>query len=1272
MWMPAICHLADGIEPGSRELFGNVTVCKTTIKKALVAMNESTLAKCRLSGHVSRCVPVALSLLVLVGVLEVVPARATERSRDQGATAFEAKMLSLLDAPLLFVKRHSYQGIHIYDTFYKWPPGGGGIYVLENPSAPRDQWSIRPVIDAATPGTLGGGVYTHPEISWDGQRLLFCYKDEPQGCTKIYEIGVDGTGLRKVSDPSDLESCNNGGGPGMHDLAPSYLPDGRIVFLSTRPAGLVPCNNTGVAILHVMNADGSDIHTISVNSENEFDPSIMPDGRVLFGRWEYVDKNALTMQALWSVHPDGSEETAVFANNMVLPEAILDARPVPGCGLIAVTLAKHNAPPRGSIAYLDPSKGKNGTEALFNFEHHDQPDHDRGDSCEPYPLNRDTVIFSGRSRGDRNAIEMMDRQGNRMVVLSDPDIALHAPMLVKARPLPAVIPERVDRSKKTGAFLVLDVYEGLDGINRGEAKWLRVIEETSRVSASPGTPNPFNQTFLVSASLSFSTKIYHGLTPVDEDGSVYFNAPSGRALYFQVLDKDKRLIQSMRTFIQAAPGTTRSCIGCHEPKSSVTTRAYARTTKVSSDGPRDLVPESWGTGFMDYPSMIQPIWDKHCVSCHGGEQGFAARLDLSGGWTKYFNISYENLVDRRESQLTAHWIAGIDTMNGTAYWSAPLKPPRSHGSGVAPLAKVIMSGHQGMIEGLTETERDLVMAWIDSNGLYSGTWDYTEHGYGLPDWDALRGELAAKMSDADCSSCHGKFVGSDWFNLQSPESSRILRAPLKAGQDGHGLAICRNHKMDPSRQRTRLLVQGYAHAVKPLSDFAPQPMPPIEEGGQPHVTFASTENPHYKAMLAIIRQGRKRVLATPRIDMPGAKAIVGECRMFVPPEVPVHAPSMQAYIDELGRVHLQWDRSADAIGLNAEVHRGSKQGFTPGDKTLLGETLRVHYVDEDPLAGEQHYALILKSQGQSSRAIHASLTVPQPAEPPRPTSLSAQSAPGYVQLQWNDDSPTSLRYHVYRAEAGTDQFKRLTSEPTPELRYRDPHAKPSIEYAYTVRAVNRHGIQSDVSEVSSAAALPEIKEPVFVAAFTNNGDASLRLGSVVKGTLHAQARVAGGVLDLSAGGHATFAHQETFDLDRSLSVECWVNMAEGGQMPVVISCGRWNEAGWFVQRFGSGWRWHVAGIDCDGGRPEAGRWTHLLGTFDGQVTRLYQNGELVAERAGAATTKPWTGPLMVGQYSGGPGTPYQVHGRISNVQIFNRALSEEDATAAFKAGPPRP
>jgi len=937
-----------------------------------------------LSGGPGAWVALLLWSVLSLPTLAVSPAVAAGQARADAGPAAEAqfivekKLLARLDAPLLFVKRHSYQGIHIYDTFYKWPPGGGGIYVLENPGDPRENWRIRAVIDESSPNSLGKGVYSHPDLSWDAGKLLFCYKGEPNGSTKIYEIGVDGKGLRLVSDPTPQVSCYKGVHAGMHDVAPAYLPDGRIVFSSTRAAGLVPCANSGVAILHVMNADGSDIHPISVNAETEFDPAVLPDGRIIFGRWEYVDKTALTIQSLWTIYPDGSNETAVYANNMVFPEATLDVRPVPGSNLVAVTFAKHNSTPRGSIAMIDPLVGKNDPNAAYNFEHPKDPLYDRGDSCEPYPLDEETVIFSGRPPGrKRNVIEMIDRRGERITVLSDPAICLHSPMLVKPRPVPETLPDKVDRTLKHGWFFVQDVYEGLAGVKRGEAKWLRVIEETSRLSESPRSPNPFNQTFLVSAALAFAVKIYHGIIPIGEDGSVYFEAPAGRALYFQVLDKDMRLIQSMRTFIQAAGGATRSCIGCHEDKSSAPKYGIG----AIPGEPARLRPESWGTGYMDYPGMIQPVWDKHCVSCHGGEKGFAARLDLTGGWTTHFSNSYENLADRRETQLTAYLIDGIDCMNGTAFWSCRMFKPRSFGSATAPLAKVIMSGHEGRIANLTARERDLVMAWIDCNGLYYGTWDYTSHGYALGAWGATARQLQAEMAKAKCTDCHGKVFGGDWINLQTPELSRILRAPLAAGENGKGFgaAICRNHPMDPRRVRTRLLRNGYAHAVQPIQAFAPQPVPPPAEGSKPQPSFQSTDDPHYQAMLEIIRTGRLAALSTPRVDMPGAEVIAGRDRMFIPPPVPEQAPVLEAQVDGAGAVRLQWERSARTIGLEAQIHRGGIEGFVPSERTLIARTILAHHVDRDAPAGKQYYALILRNEATCSKPSFITVDVPKPA-----------------------------------------------------------------------------------------------------------------------------------------------------------------------------------------------------------------------------------------------------------------------------------------------------
>ena len=1170
-------------------------------------------------------------------------------------------LLERLDAPLLFVKRHSYTGIHIYDTFYKWPPGGGGIYVLENPRDPREQWRIRPVIDPSTPGTLGLGVYTTPELSWDATRLLFCFKGEPNGCTSIYEIGVDGTGLRRLTDPSVTLSCYKGSLGGQHDVEPAYLPDGRIVFCSTRPSGLVPCNNTGVAILHVMNADGSNIRHISVNNVNEFDPAVLPDGRIAFGRWEYIDKNALTIQSLWTIHPDGTNETALFANNMVFPEALLDVRPVPHSHLLAVTLAKHNSTPRGTVGMIDPHRGKNDPAAIHNFEHPQNPTHDTGDSCEPFPLDEDTMLFSARPRGHaRNIIQVIHRDGRRATVLSDPDISLHAPMLVKPRPVPPALHDTTNPSETTGAFFVQNVYQGLDGIPRGEARWLRVIEETSRISASPGSPNPYNQTFLVSAALAFSAKNYLGITPVHEDGMAYFRAPSGRALYFQLLDADRRLIQSMRTFFQAAPGTVRSCIGCHEQKYSSPSAAASALAARPAREPAALQPESWGTGYLDYPSMIQPIWDQHCIGCHGGEKGFAGRLDLSGGWTEHFNISYENLVDRRETQLIAHLIAGIDCMNGTAHWSSQIFAPRAHGSGAAPLAEAIMSGHKGRIPKLTELQRDLVMAWIDSNGLYHGTWDTTAHGYWIGAWGPMRDRLLAQMGGAGCTRCHDGVFTSDWVNLRDPEFSRILRAPLAPGAGGYGQAICRDHPMDPKRRRIRLLRDGYAHAVQPVSHFAPQPMPTLQAEGQPEPTFTSAEDPRYRAMLAIIEQARMDALSAPRVDMPGAEPIAGESRMFIPTPLPARTPPLHAVADDDGVVHLSWERSAATIGLTSELHRSTTSGFTPEAGTVLLTTSLFRYSDRSASDGAQHYALILAHESGRSSPSHTTVVVPPPRPPAAPRGLHAAPAVGGVRLAWTPGREPGVRYHVHRKGPGERDFATITAAPIASPVFVDSRLPPEEPHTYRVVAVSRRGVASEPSPPAAAHALPEIKEPVFAAAFHDDGAARLHTGEEARGVLHGKAAVNAQALDLRTGGHVTFDHRPEFSLEGKITVATRVKLTGDSQMPVLVSCGEWNRAGWFLQRIGGGWRWHVGGIDCDGGTPAPGRWTELVATFDGDTARLFQDGALVAERSGVAVRTPWVGPLHVGQYSGGPGAPYQVVGLMADVRVYARAIPADE------------
>lgn len=1223
------------------------------------------------STVVTRLVLAALCLSAVFPMVRA--ARGDAPAQAPAAAGVHQELVRLLDAPLLFVKRHSYTGIHIYDTFYKWPPGGGGIYVLENPAAPKDQWRIRPVIDPSTPETLGLGVYTHPELSWDASKLLFCFKGEPAGSTGIYEIGVDGRGLRRIADPACACGCYQGSHSGQHDIAPAYLPDGRIVFLSTRPSGLVPCANSGVSVLHVMNADGSDIRPISVNHVNEFDPCILPDGRILFGRWEYVDKNALTIQSLWSVNPDGTQETAVYANNMVFPEAVLDARPVPDSHRIVATFAKHNSTPRGSIALIDPRLGKNSPAAAANLEHPDDPTYDRGDSCEPWPVTKDVFLFSGRPPGrTRNVLELIDTAGRRSELMSDPDICLHSPMLIKPRPVPRVLSDTTDRQATSGRFFVQDIYKGLTGVRRGEVKHLRVIEETSRVSPTRMGGSPYNQVFLVSAALAFNVKNFLGVVPVEEDGSAYFEVPAGRGVFFQALDAEGRTIQIMRSFVQAVPGTTRSCIGCHEHKYS-TTVASTGYPDLLARTPRQLQSEAWGSGYVDYPSMVQPILDKHCVSCHGGAQGIAAGMDLSGGWTEHFSISYENLANRLETQLTAHWIAAIDCMNGTAPWSSQIFPPRGHGSGAAPLARLLVSGHDGQIPDLSRPERDLLMAWIDTNGLYHGTWNSTSAGCAIRDWNSVKGALTAQMQAAGCLRCHGDgkklvYFENDWINLRDPEFSRILRAPLAEDGAGHGLSLCRDRAVSPDRQRIHLLWKGYAHAVQPPEAFPKRAWTPYDPGGQPVVSFASPEDPFYQSMLAIIRDARDMVLSNPRVDMPGAEIIPGVCRHDLPPPLPEVAPALSATTDAAGVVRLSWERSARTIGLEAELHRSGTAGFTPNASTLLARTPLSQLADQQAPLGQQHYALVLVRGAAQSQPAYAGVVVPEPPPPPVPADLRAASGSCSIRLAWRPPAVAVAGYQVYRRPPGDAEYRLITAAPIRQTRFSDAAVESGKPYRYVVRAVSHRGAESPPTPPVEATATI-IREPVFAAAFGSGPHASLLGGRSHVGKLHGAATCSAGLLDLRSGGHVRFPHQECFDLGQPLSLTCWVWFDAPGRIPVLASCGVWNQAGWFLQRLGGVWRWHVGGVDCDGGRPAEGRWMHVAAVYDGQALSLYENGVQVAQRAASVNASVWPGELHVGQYSGQPGADYQVTGRIAGLKIYHRPLEVEEIAAEARQTP---
>jgi len=119
-----------------------------------------------------------------------------------------------------------------------------------------------------------------------------------------------------------------------------------------------------------------------------------------------------------------------------------------------------------------------------------------------------------------------------------------------------------------------------------------------------------------------------GTVPVAADGSAYFRAPSGVIVFFQALDERGMALQTMRGATHVQPGQTLSCIGCHEPRYAA---PAVRPVAAARRAPSRITPAPPGSWPLRFDRLVQPVLDRHCVSCHrpGSGKPGATTIDLT-------------------------------------------------------------------------------------------------------------------------------------------------------------------------------------------------------------------------------------------------------------------------------------------------------------------------------------------------------------------------------------------------------------------------------------------------------------------------------------------------------------------------------------------------------------------------------------------------------------------------------------------------------------------
>jgi hypothetical protein len=590
---------------------------------------------------------------------------------------------------------------------------GGDIFVQAGTS-PADP--LRPVIA----GQLGPGHVQSMDLWWDADKLVFAYVRQPRwdnaadirrrvtwhdisGAvvvehvvgfkdggfwengsepTHLYEIHLDGTGLRPLT--GDKLYC---------DREPAYLPNGDVVFSSDRgclasQCGAAPLaySDFGLPNLFRVSADGTNIQRLTYNKDVDRYPHCLNSGLIGYMRWDYQERFWQWPHALWTIRPDGTMNDGLFKVHFRSPQSVREPRSVPGSQKIVTIACGHHAPPEGAVAVVDPSFGANNPMGLHYVTPNcsalegglgSSPTVPEGGVPDcgglyrtPWPLSEQGFLVSYAYHHPEKtgyAVYYIDVWGNKELMHRDPAMDVLCPMPVRKRARPPMTPSQADPSANCAVCYLDDVNGDMPGVVPGTVRYLRISEQlqwffgksdnTGPIRWTPGTQHYRNFGYW-----TWSPVRVIGTVPVEADGSAYFKVPAGMPLYFQALDENLLEIRRMRSHVEFQPGEARSCVGCHETKEHVPGAAAKAGRLALRREPSLPKPPPWGdVAIVDYEKLVQPVFNRHCVRCHGSADPKKG-LDLSDARDSYgFVQSYRSLFGIRK---------GVPTPLGEGYREA--------------------------------------------------------------------------------------------------------------------------------------------------------------------------------------------------------------------------------------------------------------------------------------------------------------------------------------------------------------------------------------------------------------------------------------------------------------------------------------------------------------------------------------------------------------------------------------------------------------------------
>lgn len=624
---------------------------------------------------------------------------------------------------------------------------GGGLFVLSDwrNKDPKIDSLLEGKMVTATPNCsrlagkeLNYGSFYKPEVSYDGKTVYFSHTGSkehrwiwtPDTTWNIFRLD-----LETENSPARLTQLTDSS---YNDFDVCELPSGRLVFASERRGGFIRCFTEGAAlrvttsVLHTMKPDGTDIYPISFFETGEWRPSVDCNGMLAYTRWDYTDRENCLGSSYWTCFPDGRNPRSpqgnypqpwfTFEDNTHgdhrngqcqdapsgLPMTELQFRAVPDSHRMIFTAAPHHGETFGSLCMLDLRVPDDNHMArvrrltpYFPFPESEMPARSQYCYGSPWPISEDLYMCNRWED-----LILLDRYGNEELLCEreilpigyDPRLRLSEPMPLAPREKPPVIPQQTTQGEdnrgkpETSTIGVIDVNIADLALPKNRVpKRLRVIQVIPK-------PNPWMDQPWIGYATENTPRIPLGTVPIEEDGSVYFEAPSGKQLLFQILDENNMAIQTMRAVTYLHPGENLLCIGCHEPLDISLENELEKVTPTAfSRAPSHLEPECGAVEPLSFYRHIKPILEKSCLPCHREKNAEPQSMD------------HEDL--RPYVYYFSGGMSGDTVRNGT-HGGSRSRPGRV-GASESKLGSILFDKTHR--DSVTEEDRHRLILWMDAN-----------------------------------------------------------------------------------------------------------------------------------------------------------------------------------------------------------------------------------------------------------------------------------------------------------------------------------------------------------------------------------------------------------------------------------------------------------------------------------------------------------------------------------------------------------------------------